>query len=271
MIFKKYYRFLSIIIKYIFTKIFNKIFLFKNIKIIPSLEQLDLTKIEYSKKTRRFLFKNQSNKIGKIILDTSLTDTELCLLGKKYQTNKSSFNLDGHRSGYTAFYSLIFSALREKKINFAEIGIDKNASTKMWRNWFTRAKLYQFEYDKSKISEAKKDKLKKTYYNFINVASPKIITNSFKKTKVKFDIIIDDSTHNFNHQINIIKKVLNFLKPNGLLVIEDISKKFPEKNYEIALKEISGKFKKIIFVEIYHSNNFTSNYNNAKLLYLIKL
>ena len=35
--------------------------------------------------------------------------------GVKYQTNKSSLNLNGHRSGYSAFYSLIFANLKEKK------------------------------------------------------------------------------------------------------------------------------------------------------------
>ena len=114
---KKIYRLFSTITKYIFIKSFNRIFFFNNLKIIPPLEGLDISKIEYSKKTRRFLFKNNNDRIGKIIIDSSLIDTELCLLGKKYQTNKSSLNLNGHRSGYSVFYSLIFSLLKEKKIN----------------------------------------------------------------------------------------------------------------------------------------------------------
>ena len=267
---KKIFRLLSTIIKFFFIKIFNRIFFFKNLKIIPSLEDLDISKIEYSEKTRRFLFKNKNNQIGKIVLDTSLTNTELCLLGKKYKTNKSSLNTNGHRSGYSAFYSLMFSSLKEKKINFAEIGIEKNASTKMWRKYFSKAKLYLFEYDKFKIKKAKNNNLKKTSYHFIDVSSAKLILDSFKKVKVKFDIIIDDSTHNFNHQISIIRELKNFLKPGGLLIIEDISKKIPEKKYEIALKNILSEFKKAMFVETYHSNNFTSNYYMTKLLLLIK-
>ena len=267
---KKIYRFFSIIIKYIFIKFFNRIFFFKNIKIIPPLEGLELSKIEYSRKTRRFLFKNNNNKIGKIIIDASLIDTELCLLGKKYETNKSSLNFNGHRSGYSAFYSLIFSSLKEKSINFAEIGIEDNASTKMWRRYFSKAKLHLFEYDRFKIQKAKKNNLKKTFYHFIDVNSSKIIIDSFKKVKIKFDIIIDDSTHYFNHQIDIVKSAKNFLKPGGLLIIEDISKKIDEKKYEIALRDALPEFKKFMFVETYHSNNFTSNYSNSKLLFLIK-
>ena len=267
---KKIYRLLSTIFKYIFVKLFNKFFFLQNIKIIPSLEDLNLFKIQYSKKTRRYLFKNQSDRIGKIILDTSQISTELCLLGKKYKTNKSSLNSEGHRSGYSAFYSLIFSSLKEKKINFAEIGIENNASTKMWREYFSKANLYLFEFDKLKIKNAKKNNLKKTYYNFIDVSSSKIIKDSFKKTKIKFDIIIDDSTHDFNHQINIIKELKNFLKPGGLLVIEDVPKKIDEKEYQTALRNLIPGFKKIMFIETFHSNNFTSNYFMTKLLFLIK-
>jgi len=267
---KKIYRLSLTIFKYIFIKLFNKFFFFKNVKVIPSLEDLNLFKIQYSNETRRYLFKNKNDRIGKIILDTSLINTELCLLGKKYKTNKSSLNSKGHRSGYSAFYSLIFSSLKEKKINFAEIGIEKNASTKMWRKYFNKANLYLFEFDKLKIQNAKKDNLKKTYYNFIDVSSSKIIKDSFKKTKLKFDVIIDDSTHNFNHQINIVKEVKNFLKPDGLLIIEDISKQIHEKEYETALKNILPEFKKVMFIETYHSNNFTSNYFMTKLLFIVK-
>jgi hypothetical protein len=270
MILKKNYRFLLTFGKYIFIKLFNKVFFFRNIKIIPSLEELNFLKINYSTKTRRFLFKNRKKIIGKIILDTSLIDTELCLLGEKYQTNKSSLNLNGHRSGYSAFYSLIFANLKEKKINFAEIGIEKNASTKMWREYFSKARLNLFEYDKLKIQIAKKDKLKNSFYYHTDVSSSKKIKESLSKVKAKFDIIIDDSTHVFDHQINIVKNSLNFLNPNGLLIIEDISKKFSEERYEISLKHILKKFKKAMFVETYHANNFTSKYFMTKLLFFIK-
>ena len=112
--------------------------------------------------------------------------------------------------------------------------------------------------------------LKKTHYNFIDVSSSKIIKDSFKKTKIKFDIIIDDSTHDFNHQINIVKELKNFLKPGGLLVIEDVPKKIDEKKYETALRNLIPGFKKVMFIETFHSNNFTSNYFMTKLLFLIK-
>ena len=59
-------------------------------------------------------------------------------------------------------------------------------------------------------------------YHYIDVNNPEIITKQFSKVNKKFDIIIDDSTHEFEHQINIIKNTHKYLKEGGHLVIEDI-------------------------------------------------
>ena len=66
-------------------------------------------------------------KLGKIIFDSSLDETNLCKLGRKFNTNKSGINLDGHRSGYTSLYNLLFYHLINKNCSVAEIGIEKNA------------------------------------------------------------------------------------------------------------------------------------------------
>jgi hypothetical protein len=266
---KKIFRYLSILTKYIIVKIFNKLFFLNNLKVIPSLESLNFSRIQYSSKSRRYIFRNRSNKIEKIIIDTSLLESDLCILGKKYNTPKSSLN-DGHRVGYTGFYSLIFAGIKNNKINLAEIGIDQNGSSKMWRKYFKNANIYLFEYDKNKINNAKKDRLKKTSYHFTNVTSRKEITKSFKKLNKKFDIIIDDSTHFLRDQINVINSTFDFLNPGSFLIIEDIYKRYNENDYNIALGNLKKKFKKIIFIEVYNSNNYSASWRNEKLLVLIK-
>ena len=70
-----------------------------------------------------------------------------------------------------------------KKCSIAEIGIEKNASTKMWRKYFKKANIDCFEIDEKKIKLAKKDKLKKARYHYIDVSDRKIIVSQFKKTK----------------------------------------------------------------------------------------
>ena len=180
--------------------------------------------LTYAKKTRRFLIHKQNKSFDKFFIDSSLSNTQLCYFGKKYPTNKSPLNENGHRSSFTGIYTLLFSSLKNKKINIAEIGIEKNNSTKVWRNYFEKAKIYTFEFDKKKILKAKKDRLRNTFYFEVDVTNRERIRNSFKKTKNMFDIVIDDSTHIFEDQINIVKETYKFLKKDGILVIEDIYK-----------------------------------------------
>ena len=167
----------------------------------------------------------------------------------------------------------MFSTLINKKINFAEIGIWENESIKMWREYFKKAKIYGFEYYDNLIQNAKKDKLKKVFIKKINVKDKKNILISFKETNTKFDIIVDDSTHLFDHQINIIYNSHNYLKENGILIIEDIYKYksgYEEKKYYEKIAPIKKEFENIFFIETPHVNNFTASWKNEKLLVLIK-
>ena len=77
------------------------------IKILPPLEFGQKFNLEFSKSTRRYILRKKPNNFGKIIFDSSLEETNLCKLGKQFNTNKSSINMIGHRSGYTSLYNLI--------------------------------------------------------------------------------------------------------------------------------------------------------------------
>tara|TARA_Y100001970_G_scaffold289239_1_gene418946 strand:- start:2882 stop:3700 length:819 start_codon:yes stop_codon:yes gene_type:complete len=270
---KKNYRILQKYLNFVFIK-FISFFLEKiNYKIIPSLAKIDKFDYNYSEKTRRLVFNNNKEKFGKIIIDTSLFNSSLCQIGKYYNTNKSPYNLEGHRSGYTGFYFLLFSQLKKQNITIAEIGIEKNASTKLWREYFDNAEIHAFEYEKNKIQKALKDNLRNTSYHEINVEDQDSINQSFAKLNKKFDIIIDDSTHIFEHQINIIYNVKDYIKENGILIIEDIyknKKDYNEIKYYEKILPIKDSFKNIFFVETSHINNFTASWKNEKLLILIK-
>lgn len=270
---KKNIRFAFKFLNFWIIKILKVIFRKFNINILPALDIKDKFNFQFSPKTRRFIFRKTHNKFGKIIFDSSLEETNLCKLGRKYKTNKSSLNLEGHRSGYTSFYNLIFNHLINKKCSVAEIGIEKNASTKMWREYFKKAIIDCFELDKKKISLAKKDNLKQVKYHYIDVSDKKIIFSQFKKIKKKYDVIIDDSTHLFEHQINIILSTYTFLKPGGIMIIEDIykfKKDYREEKYFKKINHIKKYFSYVVFIETPHINNFTANWKNEKILLLIK-
>ena len=270
---KKIYRLLTKRFSFYLILGLSKLLSVFNFKIIPSYSEIKNYNFIYSKYTRRLIHEPSKKIFSKLIVDTSHYNSLLCKSGANYGTNKSPLNIIGHRSGYTPYYDLLFRHLKNEKINFAEIGIENNASTKMWRKYFSKAKIYGFEFEDIKIKKAKKHKLKNTVYHKIDVSNQKNIHKAFSKINKKFDIIIDDSTHIFDHQINVIKKVHPFIKRNGILIIEDIYKKRKEnleENYYKKIKNLNYIFEKIYFVEFHNINNYTANWKNEKLLILIK-
>lgn len=161
------------------------------------------------------------------------TESDLCKIGFKYQTDKSPLctNLPGCHS-YTPFYNILFSPFRYSQITLGEIGIYKNASMKMWREYFPNAIMYGWDckpennteerYKTDFIELAKKDNLKNVFYDYMNVKDDQSIISSMNKCNTKFDILIEDSDHEFWSQIRVICHSVNFLKPGGMLIIEDV-------------------------------------------------
>jgi len=196
--------------------------------------------------------------------------TDLCEIGLKYGTDKTPFlnhdayNLDGIPTshGYTPFYNLLFSTLRYKDISFGEIGIYKNSSMKMWREYFKNARLYGWDckpeqnieerYRIDFVELAKNDCLHNTTYDYMNVKDEKSIESSLSKANTKFDILIDDSDHDFWSQIRIIRKAFPYLKKGGMLIIEDMYHSLDQFFEEIKLYGHHKFYETITYVQTEH-------------------
>jgi len=189
--------------------------------------------------------------------------TELCEIGLKYQTDKSPFLDISH--AYTPFYNFLFSPIRNKEIVFGEIGIYKNASMKMWRDYFPNANLYGWDChpedaDETRyqlmdfVQNAKGDKLENTIYDYMNVKNEQSIQDCLEKTNCKFDILIDDSDHHFWSQIRLIRSVYPYIKNNGFLIIEDVA--YPIYRYfeEIGRYGHDKFYNVFTKVKTYHNN-----------------
>jgi SAM-dependent methyltransferase len=210
---------------------------------------------------------------NKLTIDSSNSRTDLCDLGVKYPTDKSPYSVgssSGHRHPYTAVYDLLFAHLRYKDINFGEIGIEYNKSMICWRNYFTKAKLWGWEYYQEKINSALKDGLEDTTYINMDVTSEESIRSGFEQSGVKFDVIIDDSTHVFEHQISIAKIVHQYLKPGGYFIIEDIFRNRWEDDYNQQMGDYSKYYNSITFIDTEHSNKMSGNWDNDKLLVMVR-
>lgn len=208
-------------------------------------------------------------------IDYKSNCSELCLIGQKYDTDKSSmrYNVTNQRHchPYTLFYDSLFKSKKNEKLEIAELGILEGASLLMWNEYFTNADLYGFEYDYNLIKN-----FKDTYNNsriklsHIDVTDKESIQISFKNVNMMYDIIIDDSTHQFEDQIRVIENSYQYLKPGGILIIEDIFKSYNETDYIKRLNPILQHFQDYYFVELDHVNKNSTGWDNDKLFILIK-
>ena len=162
--------------------------------------------------------------INSILIDSTNSITELCLLGVKYPTDKSPYNTDGnlHKHAYTSIYNLLFSNSRYNNLRIGELGILENHSMLSWREFFPNAKLYGFEWFDSRLDKAIRDSIPNCSYFKMDVTNPLSIEEGLLYSGGDFDILMDDSTHVFEDQIKFINVAYKHLKPGGFLIIEDI-------------------------------------------------
>ena len=70
--------------------------------------------------------------------------------------------------------------------------------------------------------------------------------------------------------IRIIHKSLPFLKPGGMIIIEDILKALDESWFYNDLKTILDEFQTVFFVDLEHDSRNSGTLENDKVLILIK-
>ena len=201
--------------------------------------------------------------------------SELCLLGKKYDTDKSSQrdNVTDHRHchPYTLFYDGMFKNKKNESLKIAELGILEGASLLMWKEYFANSEIYGFEYNHELIDRFKTNfNNERIILNSINVKNNDSITTAFSDVNVMYDIIIEDTTHEFEDQIRVIENIYQYLKPGGILIIEDIFKSYNEDDYINRLNPILHNFKDYYFIELDHDNRNSTGWDNDKLFILIK-
>ena len=132
----------------------------------------------------------------------------LISIGKKYPSSKNKF-------GFIQIYEKYFFDFKDKELNLLEIGIDKGDSLRIWRDYFTNAKICGLDIEKK---EFKINGVEFFTGNQSDTSFLKSITNKYKN----FDIIIDDGSHISKDVISSFNYLYPFLNDNGLYIIEDL-------------------------------------------------
>lgn len=123
------------------------------------------------------------------------------------KTDKES----GH--GYiSGFYEGAFAPLRDKPIRLLEIGIAEGGSLELWRRAFPNAEaIVGIDVGEIPVLSEGITTIQADAYNL-----------DFMMSLGTFDIIIDDGSHNPEHQVFVGDNYGKLLKPGGYLIIEDI-------------------------------------------------
>jgi len=160
----------------------------------------------------------------------SLRDIVLENNKKDYHlTDKAGGKLAVEKYGYkeqchelAELYDYILSDLRDKEINLLEIGIAWGGSIQMWADYFQKGKIYGIDnipflqkinrpFNNDRITAIWGDAYSSEFTDYLTTE------------KLNFDIILDDGPHTLESQEWFIDNFINFVKPGGYLIVEDIS------------------------------------------------
>lgn len=215
--------------------------------------------------------------IPRLVIDSTAAPTLLCLFGHQTGTDKSPYNAAGHRHPYTAVYTLLFARLSRQPVRFAEIGLAMGASAEMWSKYFQhpRAQILGFDRDEE-INRNAVERVNDARFRsgMMDVSLDGAVRAALEAgaggSDSGYDVIIDDSSHNHEHQIRIIREALPFVKSGGMLIIEDIFRSTAEEEYERLIGPEIAACSEVFFVDCEHKNKWSPGWDNDRLLVFIK-
>lgn len=211
--------------------------------------------------------------MNSITIDSTGCKSDLCKICAQTGTDKSPYTLQGHRHPYSTPYSLFLEPLRHKPIKFGEIGVAFGASIAAWRRFFSQARIYGYDRDESYLERIRGFQLPNVTLDLIDASSEESIQStlaSATKDGELFDVLIDDASHDPDHQCAVIRSALPFLKQGGLLIVEDIFREKPLSTYADSINSVRHLISFHTFIVCDHELRYSPGWNNDKLLVLVR-
>ena len=137
-------------------------------------------------------------------------DNELEQLGQKYQPSKRAHN-------YLPYYWMHFRDIRLQVKKFCEIGLQNDASIRMWEKFFPNAEIFGIDID-PQCEKFTGDRRRV----FIGDQSDRKFLNQFlDDIGGGLDVVIDDGSHLVEHQLTSFEVLFPALTKHGIYAIED--------------------------------------------------
>ena len=124
----------------------------------------------------------------------------------------------GHRA-HAALYEQFFVAYKESAKKVVEIGVNKGGSIKVWHEYFLNATIYGADIRNSSIRQISN----------LDRVVPIQLNQGRKEDLIElaefgpFDLVIDDGSHEWAHQISTFEHIWPAVVPGGMYVVEDTS------------------------------------------------
>lgn len=137
-------------------------------------------------------------------------------IGRRFSTDKSSGAHD-----FLRHYDVLFDGLRESPVVVLEFGVLTGQSLRTWSEYFPNGTIIGADINPDVRQHEGGNRI-------IEIADQsdvsELVRLAFKYGP--FDIIIDDASHMWNHQIVTLQYMYSHVKPGGFYVIEDTHTSF---------------------------------------------
>jgi hypothetical protein len=144
------------------------------------------------------------------------SSARLDAIGLETGTDKSSVH-----HNYLVFYERFFEPLRQAPIKMLEVGVFQGASLKMWERYFPNASIVGADINR----DAQRFVTERTSIEIVDQSNLQDLVDLGMKHG-PFDIIIEDGSHLWEHQITTLRTLFPFLKQGGYYVAEDLQTNF---------------------------------------------
>ena len=139
-------------------------------------------------------------------------------LGQTFGTDKCSFGHD-----YLRFYETYFDGIRRNELNVLEIGVANGASLAVWEAYFPNSRIVGAD-----INPAARRFARDRVYIEILDQSNKEELLQLGIAHGRFDIIIEDGSHMWGHQITSLRTLFPLLRAGGIYIVEDLQTNYGE-------------------------------------------
>ena len=140
----------------------------------------------------------------------------------KNYTDKGDLLPSGNR--YANFYENWFSKLKNLATNICEIGVESGGSLKSYYDYFQNAQIFGLDInDKSLYNN---DRIKTFILDQSKSQDLDSFFNYCKSNNIQFDFILDDGSHDVEHQQLTFGKLFDLIKPQGFYIIEDLGSSY---------------------------------------------